>query len=54
MAIDSHLGAVVGKEEGAFESTPSNEGRTAQAWVNMRGGMRVFSEGLTRGMKRSW
>ena len=33
----------MGTEEGAFESMPGNEGRLAQAWVNVRGGMRVFS-----------
>ena len=35
-AIDSNLGAVVGAEEGAIESIPENEGRIAQAWVNVR------------------
>ena len=43
MAIDSNLGAVVGAEEGAIESIPGNEGRIAQARVNVRGGLRVFS-----------
>ena len=43
VAIDSNLGAVVGAEEGAIESIPGNEGRIAQAWVNVRGGLRVFS-----------
>ena len=43
VAIDSNLGAVVGKEEGAVTSIPGSEGRIAQAWVNVRGGMRVFS-----------
>ena len=43
VAIDSNLGAVVGAEEGAIESNPGNEGRIAQAWVNGRGGLRVFS-----------
>ena len=37
VAVDSNLGAVVGAEEGA------NEGRIAQAWVNVRGGLRIFS-----------
>ena len=47
------LGAVVGAEEGAIESIPGNEGRIAQAWVNVRGGLRTFlvyfwhSEGWT-------
>ena len=31
------------EEEGAIESIPGNEGRIAQAWVNFRGGLRVFS-----------
>ena len=39
VAIDSNLGA----EEGAIESIPKNEGRIAPAWVNVRGGLRVFS-----------
>ena len=43
VAIDSNLGAVVGAEEGAIESIPGNEGRIAQAWVNVRGGLRIFS-----------
>ena len=43
VAIDSNLGAVVGAEEGAIESNPGNEGRIAQAWVNVRGGLRIFS-----------
>ena len=42
VAVDSNLGAVIGKE-GAVTSIPGNEGIIAQAWVNMRGGMRVFS-----------
>ena len=52
MAIDSNL-AVVGAEEGAIESIPGNDGRIAHAWVNVRGGMRIFpvhfwdSEGWT-------
>ena len=36
MAVDSNLGAVVGAEEGAIESIPGNEGRIAQAWVNVK------------------
>ena len=43
VAVDSNLGAVVGAEEGAIDSIPGNEGRIAQAWVNVRGGLRVFS-----------
>ena len=35
VAVDSNLGA----EEGAIESIPSNEGRIAQAWLNVRGGL---------------
>ena len=42
VAVDSNLGAVIGKEEGAVESIPGNDGRIAQAWVNVRGGMQVF------------
>ena len=41
-AVDSNLGAVVGAEEGAFVSIPGNEGRIAQAWMNVRGGLRGF------------
>ena len=37
VAVDSDLGAVIGKEEGAVKSLPGNEGRIAQAWVNVRG-----------------
>ena len=43
VAVDSNLGAVAGAEEGAIDSIPGNEGRIAQAWVNVRGGLRVFS-----------
>ena len=43
LAIDSNLGAVVGTEEGEVASIPGNEGRIAQARVNVRGGLRVFS-----------
>ena len=43
VAIDSNLGAVVEAEEGAIESIPGNEGRIAQAWVNVRGGFRTFA-----------
>ena len=43
VAIDGNLGAVVGAEEGAIESIPGIEGRIAQIWVNVRGGLRIFS-----------
>ena len=43
VAVDSNLVAVVGAEEGAIESIPCNEGIIAQAWVDVRGGLRVFS-----------
>ena len=43
VAVDSNLGAVEGAEETAIESIPGNEGRIAQAWVNVRGGLRVLS-----------
>ena len=43
MAIDSNLGAVVLAEGGTIESIPVIEGRNAQAWVNVRGGLRIFS-----------
>ena len=36
-------GAVLGAEEEAIEPIPGNEGRIAQAWVNVRGGLRIFS-----------
>ena len=42
-AIDSNLGAVVEEKEGAVTSIPGNEGGIAQAWVNVRGGMRFFA-----------
>ena len=37
VAIDSNSGVVVGAEEGTIESIPGNEGRIAQAWLNVRG-----------------
>ena len=43
VAVDRYLGAVVGAEKGAVVSNPGNEGRIAQSWVNVRGGLRVFS-----------
>ena len=42
VAIDRNLGAVVGAEEGAIMSIPGNEGRIAQAWLNVRRGLRIF------------
>ena len=46
MAVDSNLGTLVGSKEGAVVSNPGNEGRIAQAWVNVQGGyaglFRVF------------
>ena len=43
VADDSNLGAVIGKEEGEVKLFQGNEGLIAQAWVNVRGGMRVLS-----------
>ena len=43
VAVDSNIGAIVGAEEGAIHSISGNEGRIAQAWVNVRGGLRFFS-----------
>ena len=37
VAVDSSLGAVGGAEEGAVVSISGDEGRIAQAWVNVRG-----------------
>ena len=54
-AIDSDFGAVFDKEAGAVLSIPGNEYRIAHAWVEVRGGLRVFavyswhSEGWTTG-----
>ena len=53
VAIDSNLGAVVGAEEGAIESIPGNEGRIAPAWVNARGGLRIFSVYFWQSEERS-
>ena len=33
----------MGAEEGVIDSIPGNEGRIAQTWVNVRGGLRAFS-----------
>ena len=41
-AVDN-LGAVVGAEEEAVESISGNEGKIDQAWVNVKGGLRVCS-----------
>ena len=43
VVVDNNLGAVIGEEEGAVTSIPGNERRIAQAWVNVRGAMRIFS-----------
>ena len=43
VAVDSNLGADVGEKEGAVTSIPGNEGRIAQVWVNVRGGVRMFA-----------
>ena len=37
------IGQITAKEEGAVASIPGNEGRIAQAWVSVRGGMWVFA-----------
>ena len=31
------------QKKGGIDSTPGNEGRIAQAWVHVRGGLRIFS-----------
>ena len=43
VAIGSDLGAVEGAEEVAIESIPGNEGRIAQARVNVRRGLCTFA-----------
>ena len=43
VVIDNNLGADIRKEEGAVTPIPGNEATIAQAWVNARGRMRVFS-----------
>ena len=43
VAVGSNLVALVEAEEGAIKSIPHNEGIIAQTWVNVRGGLRVFS-----------
>ena len=37
------MGAVVGEKEAAVTSIPGNGCRITQAWVNVRGGVRVFA-----------
>ena len=60
VVFDSNLGAVVGEKEVAVASIPGNEGGITQAWVNVRGGMRVFAlyfwhtEGWTQETKLFW
>ena len=41
IAVYSNLGAVVGEKEGAVASIPGNEGRIAQAWVNVKAWVNV-------------
>ena len=43
IAVVGNLGAVVREEEGKLASTPGNEGRITQVWVDVQGDMRVFS-----------
>ena len=52
VAVDSNLGVLVGVEEGAIGSIPGNEGSIAQAWVNVRGGLRYFSRRSTHENKQ--
>ena len=42
LEVDSNLGAVVGANEGAVASIWGTEGRVAQAWVNVKGGLRFL------------
>ena len=37
VAVDSNLGAFIGKEEGTFTSIPGNERRIAQTWLTVCG-----------------
>ena len=46
VAVISNSGRALCKEEGAVTSITGNEGRIAQARVNVRVGMRVFSENI--------
>ena len=48
VAVDNNLGTIVGEREGAIDSIPGNEGRIAQAWVNVRGGLLVVLLALGR------
>ena len=60
VGTDSNLGAVVGAQEGAIGSILGHEDRIAQAWVNVRGGLRFsqFACGIRkdgrREMKHCW
>ena len=60
VAVGSKLGSVVGEKQGAVTSIQGNRGRITQAWVNVRGGMRVsaayfwHSEGWTPRTKPFW
>ena len=42
VAVDSNPRAVVGAEKGTIVSISGNEGRIAQTWVNVRGGVAGF------------
>ena len=48
VAFDSNVEAVVGEKQGAATSTSGNE--ETQAWVNVRGGVRVLQH--TSGIRR--
>ena len=52
VAIDSNLGAVVGAEEGAIQSMSGNERRIAQAWLNVRGGLRTTAAKIITDLTR--
>ena len=57
VAVDSNLGAVVGAER-RNKSIPGNEGRIAQVWVHVCGGVRMFAAYFwhtePQEMKLSW
>ena len=42
VAVVGNLGAVVREEGGKLASTPGDEGRITQVWVDVQGDMRVF------------
>ena len=42
-AVEGNLGTVVGEKEGAVTSIPGDDGRIAQVWVHVRGGIRMFA-----------